>query len=149
MPALHFPAISIKDQRRNSFDPMIFGEGRRLVNVHLHDFDLAGELTGELVHDRRQRFAGRSAFAPEIDQHRLGALHHLLLEVGRAQPGGFARACWLPITPGHDHSTHQERQQTVHRARPFIVTAKEPQNYGLQASCKAQRLKLSFYTVSR
>ena len=77
---------SFEDQhRRDTRDAVLDGHVLVVVRVELAHFNLAGELIGNTVDSRGQLPARPAPGRPEIDQHRLVALHDLFLPVVRGQ----------------------------------------------------------------
>src|SRR2546423_12561541 len=71
-----------EDQGRDAAHAELRGVLLVAVGVDLVELDLAGVLAGELLDDRRNRFAGLAPGRPEIDEDRLVRLENLLLEGG-------------------------------------------------------------------
>ena len=61
--------------------PYFGGRLRVLVDVELHDLDLAVHRAGDLFQRGRDHAARAAPFGPEIHHDRLGALEHLGLEI--------------------------------------------------------------------
>ena len=74
-------AVLEQHQRRDRHDAVLRGGLRVLVDVELHDLDLAVHRAGDLFQRGRDHAARAAPLGPEVDHHRLGALQHLGLEI--------------------------------------------------------------------
>ncbi len=83
--AVHRLAVLEGDDRRDGLDAELPGHRRMLVDVHLHQPDLAARLRDDLLQSRLQLLAGAAPGRPEIDEH--GLVSRVLDHVGREALG--------------------------------------------------------------
>ena len=76
----HLPALE-HQQGRDAANAVAHGSGAVAVHVHLADFDLALILGGEFIHDRSDGATRATPSRPEIHQHGLFRLQHVLVEI--------------------------------------------------------------------
>src|SRR5262245_33316247 len=69
------------EQSWNRADAILLRQGWLLVDIHFADRRTSGELGRELVNDRCHHVARSTPRRPEIHQHRLWVLQHLMAEV--------------------------------------------------------------------
>src|SRR5580698_4706746 len=75
-------AVLEHHQRRDRHDAVFRSDTGVLVDVELDDLDLAVERLGNLFQRRRDHAARAAPFRPEIDDHGLACLEHVLFERG-------------------------------------------------------------------
>src|SRR5256885_2232720 len=72
-------AVLEQDQRRDRHHAVALRDRRLLVDVELHDLEVAA-LGCDLVEHGRDRVARPAPLGPEVDEHRLAGAEHLVLE---------------------------------------------------------------------
>ena len=70
-------AVLEQDQRRDAAHRIVVRRHRVVVDVHLGDRQLAGELAGEFLQRRADHLAGAAPLGPEVHQHRSLGLQHV------------------------------------------------------------------------
>ena len=106
------------EQRGDAADAVAAGRHVVLVDVHLHDLELAAVLLGDSVHDRRERTTRATPCGPEIDQNGGVRLQDLLLELCVAYLC-HKLTCHAVISLGSALSTLPAFCQTQHHHRCF------------------------------
>src|SRR3954465_7876310 len=69
-----------EDHHRDRLDAEAHGEALLLVDVDLDELEVAVALVDDLVEHGRDGVARAAPLSPEVDDHRLVALEHFLLE---------------------------------------------------------------------
>src|SRR5918994_5020180 len=73
-------AVLEEDHRRDGHHPVLHGQALLLVDVDLHELDLAGALLRDLLEDRSDGVAGTAPLGPEVEYDGCLGLQDFLLE---------------------------------------------------------------------
>ena len=110
-------AALVQDNRRNAANAVLARGCRIGVDVELGDRDLAAVFLGDFVQHRCEHLARAAPFGPEIDQHRMTRLQHVLVEGG---VGNVFDGCT------HGKSSRGERAATQGGASFGVTVAEAP-----------------------